>query len=208
MYIECPECKSCFFVEDKNISPKVSHFRCGVCKNVFVKKETKNFFGSNFFWKIKIFTRKIDKVRASMFIAVIFAFYLCVCVLWGARGYFEAKYPAVNAWLTFFGISEQSRFSNFDFRNVRQQVLSEEGTKFLEITGLILNISDTAMNVPAVEAEIFDSEGRKTESKVIYPQERLLRPKESVSFRMRVLLMDNDSSEAELRFIQNKELSK
>ena len=121
---------------------------------------------------------------------------------------FEAKYPAVNAWLTFFGISEQSRFSNFDFRNVRQQVLSEEGTKFLEITGLILNISDTAMNVPAVEAEIFDSEGRKTESKVIYPQERLLRPKESVSFRMRVLLMDNDSSEAELRFIQNKELSK
>jgi len=201
MYVECPECKSCFIIKDKSLPKAHIHFRCGVCKNVFLPDFKKGFTGSNLFWKVKILFRKFwKKVILALSLSAILFF--CCTALWNTRDYLAQEYPAVKNTLALFGITGKSRISGLDFRNVQQKVVQENDNKVLEITGSIVNNRREDMEIPAVQAVILDDEGNKKESKVIYPKKRNLRPMESASFRIRILLMDADSDKAELNFME------
>lgn len=200
MYIECPECKSCFMIKGKELPADTERFRCGVCRNVFLFSRNKGLKNSEFFWKIRIMYRKYG-LKPALLVLILAMFFLCVGMMWSVRDNLMNQYPAVKNVLTSCDGSKGNRISGLDFKNIQQRVIEENNSKVLEVTGLIVNNSGENTDIPAVQALILDNDGNRTESKVIYPKKRSLRPMESASFRMKILLMDGASGKAELNFI-------
>ncbi len=204
MYVECPECKSCFMIRGKRVPANVAHFRCGVCKNVFVLNRKDMQSQNALLWKTKIFFRRFGKKLLITF-SLLLMFFICIVAFWAAKDDLAGKYPFIRNGLSALGISGDSYAVGLDFENVQQKITIDDkgNNQILEISGLIVNHRQKNMEVPAVQVVIYDKAGDKMESKIIYPQDRSLRPMEKARFRIKTLISeDSDFGNAKLNFVK------
>jgi len=202
MYIECPECRSCFQVKGKTFPDDV-HFRCGICRHIFKPAARGKLRSTTAYWRAEIFLKNHGKAAVFGICGLLL---LCTggAFIHGTQGFSAADSSgkiAADTPAAFSDMAEKAYVSGFDFRNVSQKISDKGDGKILEITGQIVNNRDHEGEIPAVQAIVLDNDGNRTESKVIYPKKRTLRPMESASFRVKMLLMDDSSDHAELNFI-------